>query len=257
MKKSTKTLLTVVCIILVCVFAFSAYKLISTLHGYKVADNMYSSLNNRYVTGKSANDGNSDPNSDMETSPISVDFDELLQQSSDVVGWLYSADTPINYPVVRGEDNDYYLHRFLDGSYNPSGTLFVEVLCEGDFSGKNTIIYGHNMNDGSMFASLVKYRDANQEYYDEHPVMYLNTPEQNYRIDIFAGYITDADSSTYTIGFGTDEAFEAYIENVRAQSLFEAPVEVSSEDRIVTLSTCSYEYTDARCVIQGKLVPIN
>lgn len=257
MKKSTKTLLIVVCIILVCVFAFSAYMLISTLHEYKVADNMYSSLNNRYVTGKTANDGDSDPNSDVETSPISVDFDELLKQSSDVVGWLYSADTSINYPVVQGEDNDFYLHRFLDGSYNPSGTLFVDALCEKDFAGKNSIIYGHNMRDGSMLAEIINYRDKTQEYYDAHPVMYLNTPEQNYRVDIFAGYLTDAGASTYTIGFSTDEAFEAYIEVARASSQFETPVEVSKEDRIITLSTCSYEYENARYVIQGKLVPIN
>lgn len=127
MKKSTKILLTVLIIILAVVFAVSAYKLISTLHEYKVADNMYSNLNNRFVSGKTAEE----EETDKEHSPISVDFDELLAQSSDVVGWIYSADTPINYPVVQGEDNDFYLHRFMDGTWNPSGTIFLDIACEG------------------------------------------------------------------------------------------------------------------------------
>lgn len=256
MKKGTKILLTILIIILAAVFAVSAYKLISTLHQYKVADDMYSNLNNRFVTGRQK-DAQSPDEGDMETSPITVDFDELLKQSSDVVGWIYSADTPINYPVVRGEDNDFYLHRFMDGSYNPSGTIFLDIACEGDFTSRNTIIYGHHMNDGSMFASLSDYRKQGQEYYDQHSVMYLNTPTQNYRIEVFTGFITDAESDVYTVSFSSEESFTNYIRRMKSHSVFESDVEVQPEDNIVTLSTCAYDFENARFVVLGRLVPIN
>ena len=171
-----------------------------------------------------------------------------------MVGWIYSPGTTINYPVVRAEDNDYYLHRYLDGSTNAGGIPFMDCQCPRDFSGANSIVYGHHMNDGSMFASLSNYREDG--YYQAHPVMYLNTPTQNYRIDVFSGYVTDADSDTYTLSFGDADSYLAYLNSMRLQSDFAADVEISAEDRILTLSTCSYEYWDARYVVQGKLVPI-
>lgn len=256
MKKSVKILLIVLCIIFVGVFAFSGYKLYSIMHEYNEADKMYSGLNNQFVSSSSrATPSPDDPLANEETSPISVDFDALLAQSQDVVGWIYGPDTVINYPIVQAEDNFYYLYRFIDGTYNGSGTIFMDCLCNPDFSGRNSVIYGHNMNDGSMFASIRNY--TQQEYYDEHPTLYLNTPTQNYRIEVFSGYVTDADSDTYTIGFMDDAAFTDYIARMRSQSTFESSVEVTAEDNIITLSTCSYEYYDARYVLQGKLVPIN
>lgn len=253
MKKPIKVLLTILCVLFVAIFAFSGYKLYTIMHEYKVAEDTYNSLSSQFVSSK---DGEKDESqTPEEKSPISVDFDTLLATSEDVVGWIYSAETSINYPVAKAEDNFYYLHRFIDGTYNASGTLFLDCQVAGDFSGRNTPVYGHNMHDGSMFASLLNYKT--QEYYDEHPKMYLNTPTQNYRIEIFAGYITDADSETYTIGFPSDESYMEYIENMRAQSDFTTSVEIGPADRIVTLSTCSYEFYDARYVVQGKLVPIN
>ncbi len=255
MKKSVKILLSILCVAFVCVFAFSGYKLYSIMHEYKVSEGKYNDLNSKFVTAGGKNSGEDSPLKNEETSPISVDFDALLAESDDVVGWIHSENTAIDYPVVKAEDNFYYLHRFIDGSYNGGGSIFLDCLCAGDFSGKNTVIYGHNMNDGSMFASLRDYRKDG--YYAEHPKLYLNTPTQNYRIEVFAGYVTDADSDTYDIGFTDDAAYLAFLEKMRSQSDFETNVELTAEDRIVTLSTCSYEYYDARYVIQGKLVPIN
>lgn len=258
MKKSVKILLTVLCLIFVGIFAFSGYKLYSIIHEYKVAENVYDNLSNKFVNSerKPKPDGTSeDSKADEETSPIDVDFNALREQCSDVVGWIYSEDTVINYPMVIAEDNFFYLRRMIDGNYNPSGTLFLDCLNEGDFSSKNTLIYGHNMHDGSMFASIRNY--DKQEYYDAHPKMYINTPDGNYRVEIFSGYITDADSDTYTIGFNSDEEYQAYLDKMVSQSAFKSDVKPTAEDKIVTLSTCTYEYYDARFVVQGRLVPIN
>ena len=128
-------------------------------------------------------------------------------------------------------------------------------MCASDFSSYNNIVYGHHMNDGSMFASLDGYRKT-AGYYEEHPVMYLNTPTQNYRVDVFAGYLTDADSSTYTIVFPDEGSFLTYCRDMKAQSDFASDVVIEPGDRIITLSTCAYDWYDARYVVQGKLVPL-
>ena len=256
MNKSVKTLLIVLCAIFAVIFLFSGYKLYSTLHGYKVAEKSYTELSDKYVSAQApAPDSKDDgPVVYTEFSPIHVDFDSMLAENSDVRGWIYSPDTVINYPIAQTEDNDYYLHRLLNGDYNANGTLFIDWLCEGDFSSDNTLIYGHHMNDGSMFAGLPYYRD--QAYADAHPTMYINTPEQNYRMDIFAGYTVPAKSDIYAINFSSDAEFAAYIIKVLALSDFKTDVKVTPADHIVTLSTCTYEYADARYIIQGKLTPI-
>lgn len=269
MKKSVKAILIVLCVIFVGVFGFSAYKLYTIMHEYKVAADSYTGLSNRFVSastvtprpsrvpGAGSAEGEEEQGDglDPEVSPISVDFTGLLATNTDVIGWIFSPETVINYPVVMAEDNYYYLHRNIYGEYSGGGSIFADCLCERDFSLKNTIIYGHHMNDGSMFASIRNYRK--QEYYDAHPVMYLNTPEQNYRVEIFAGYITDADSDSYSVSFADQQEYLSFLQKMQSQSNFTTDVKLGPEDRIITLSTCSYEYYDARYVIQGKLVPIH
>jgi len=264
MKKSTKTLLIIICAVLACVFAFSGYKLISILSEYKQSADMYNNLEDEFVASKPGEaPGGQDKEKQeelpeetapLEESPISVDFESLMAKSEDLVGWLYSANTKINYPVVLGDDNFFYLDKFIDGSYNGSGSLFLDCTCAGDFSCLNTVIYGHNMNDGSMLASIVYYREA--EYYAEHPVLYLNTPEQNYRLEVFSAYITDAESDSYTMYFNDSTHFETYLKSIISQSDIQTDVAVSAQDRIITLSTCTYEYNNARYVVHCKLVPI-
>ena len=262
MKKQTKILLTILFVLFIGVFVFSGIKHYSIIHEYRVDRQMYNGLSGQYVTnaGEKADaqaSDEGDPASDVprEVSPISVDFDALMSQSQDVVGWLYCRDTVINYPVVQADDNFYYLNRFIDGTYNGSGSLFLDYTCYGDFSGRNTVIYGHHMNDGSMLASICNY--GKQEYYDEHPVLYLNTPTQNYRVEVFSGFITSADSAAYTMEFSGDSEYAAYLEKMKGFSDFACDVEIGPEDRMITLSTCTYEYDNARYVLMGKLVPID
>ena len=261
MNKTVKILLIVLCVVCVGVFCFSGYKLFSTLNEYRVAQRSYDKMSEQFVstdapTASLAPVTEADSaQEDKEVSPIKVDFDQLLAQNSDVCGWLYSKDTVINYPVAQGSDNNEYLHHLLDGSYNSSGTLFVDCECGPEFSGTNTVVYGHNMKDGSMFNSLTNYKE--QSYYDEHPVMYLNTPKQNYKIEIFSAYICNYDSDTYTRDFYSAEDYAAWLTKMQNQSDFTSDVEVTENDRVITLSTCTYEYDNARFVVQGKLVALD
>ena len=187
-------------------------------------------------------------------SPIVVDFEALTERNGDVCGWLYCPDTVISYPVVQAEDNSFYLHRDIDLNYSSYGTLFTETMSEKNFDNDNSIIYGHHMKDGGMFAGLVNY--AKKSYYEKHPVFYLNTPEMNYRVEVFAAFLTDMYSDAYNNAFDSDEEMQTWLDIAKALSAIETDVEVSPGDRVLTLSTCTYEYDTARYVVMGKMVPI-
>lgn len=183
-----------------------------------------------------------------------VDFDQLQAQNGDVVAWIVSEGTAINYPVVHGSDNKYYLTHSFDRTSRKQGAIFVDARNSPGFADANTLLYGHHMRSGAMFASIVEYKK--QGYYDEHPTMLLYTPEQDYRIDLFAGYVMDLSEEDFVRRFSSDDAATAYLDKIRRRSTFDCNVHVSTGDRIVTLITCSYEYNNGRYALVGKLVPV-
>ncbi len=183
--------------------------------------------------------------------PNAIDFAALQEQNPDVVAWLYCPDTVINYPVVYAHDNDKYLHHDLNLEYSREGTLFVEAENKGDFSDVNTIIYGHNMKNGSMFKTITEY--VSEGFYEEHPVMYLYTPDKRYEVRLLAGCLTDTDADIYTALNDREKVKEA-LEQFYKKSTFLSEETWEKTEQIVTLSTCSYEYDNARYVLIGKLV---
>lgn len=186
----------------------------------------------------------------VETLPVTIDFDYLHQQNEDVAGWIYCEGTPISYPVLQSNDNSYYLYRLLDGTDNPSGSLFLDFRNQFDMSDWNSIIYGHNMHDGSMFASLNEYKK--QDYYEEHPTMYFMTPEKAYRVELIAGIFGKADSTFYDFPVDEEDR-DAVVQGWLDQSTFETKAEILPDDRFITLSTCTYEFDSARYVVIGAL----
>ena len=187
----------------------------------------------------------------VETAPIEVDFDALWAENPDVVAWLYCPDTPINYPIVQAADNAYYLRRLLDGSRNVAGTLFMDYRNAADFADWNSVVYGHNMTNGTMFGSLPKYKE--QAYYDAHPQLYLLTPEKDYAIRVAAGFVTPADAPLYTAFSPDGEAREQLVGEWLTKSDFASESALAPEGKYITLSTCSYEYDNARYVLIGVL----
>jgi len=189
-----------------------------------------------------------------EYAPIVMDFELLWEQSDDIVAWLYCEDTPINYPIAQSYDNEYYVERLLDGSWNAAGTLFLDCKNEPDFSEFNNIVYGHNMVNGSMFGTLDEY--YKQEYYDEHPTMYLLTPEQYYKLELVAGVVNPIDSWLYNLDFTDPQRKDDLLYTWEQLSTFETETEYTNEDCFVTLSTCTYDYDYARYLLVGKLTPV-
>lgn len=183
-----------------------------------------------------------------------VDFISLERINPDVVGWIAAKGTEIDYPVVRGKDNDFYLRHLFTGERNKRGSIFMDYRNHSDFSDKNVIIYGHNMKDGSMFSSLTKYKD--QRYYDNFPTMLLYTPAGNFTIELFAGIIVDGNYESVRFEFKDDYDFQSYVDLLKKKSTFESNTIVKADDRIITLCTCSYEFDNARYALFGKLTPI-
>ena len=195
---------------------------------------------------------------DEECSPITVDFDVLNRQAAKgaITGWLYLADSEINFPVAYyPEDNYYYLDHLPDGSVNSNGTIYIDAACAGDFSGRHTLLYGHHRLAAHMFAELEAYR-TEPGYYEKHPVMYINTPGQNYKLLIYSVFIADTQSLMFEKNFFSDTDFLKLIEFSQENSVIHPDVSVSVSDRIVTLVTCDYEKVNTRNVISGILVPI-
>ncbi len=187
-----------------------------------------------------------------------VDFDALRETGPDIIGWLTLPDTAINYPVTQKEDNEYYLHHLYDGTYNKVGCLFADYENQEDFSDRNTIIYGHNMRDGSMFATLNEYDE--QSYYDGHPQMYLVTPGGGYIVEIFTAFVarpgeSGSDTSPWRLSFKDDGAYTTWLSEMAGRSVIETDVTVTSSDKVLSLSTCTPGGA-SRFIVMGKLLEV-
>jgi len=182
-----------------------------------------------------------------------IDFDALRKINPDIIGWLYYEDTIIDYPVVQGENNEMYLSMLFDRTWGGCGTLFADCITEAPFRQFNTIVYGHHMKDGTMFACLKELRDP--EYCAKHPKLELTTPEGKFDLEIWAFLNEPADSTIYTTNFVLEEDKQAYLALTESLADYVTDVKVSTEDRLVMLSTCAYEFEDARYIIACKMVP--
>ena len=246
--KKTAWLRWVACGVFACVFLYSGWQLLSYYTQQKTAQGEYESLQAAVSTAAPTTTvtGNDDaPAPSRPTGPIAVNFDSVRATAPDAVGWLYIPDTPINYPVVQGADNDAYIDRLPNGKQNKAGSLFADYrnLSPQD---ANYIIYGHSMKTGAMFGMLEHY--AKQAYYDAHPLAYYLTPEAVYILHIYAGYTTDASSEAYTLSH-TAVSLAEYMAQAKKQSDFRTEVPFYPGDTVITLSTCAYDYEDARYVL--------
>ena len=182
-----------------------------------------------------------------------IDFDQLKAVNEDIVGWLRIRALDISYPLVQGEDNDYYLHRTFERTDNFAGCLFMNCDNEADFTDQNTIIYGHNMKNGSMFGKLKNYNDP--EVFKKSKYFWIYTPDLIYQYRIFSASVVNKVGLTYQVTFTEDE-FNQFVNQAFANSVVDnTDVEVTREDRVVTLSTCTGD-DSTRFVVMGRLAQI-
>ena len=180
-----------------------------------------------------------------------TDLAALQSVNPDVVGWIRIPDCQINYPILQGEDNEYYLEHTWDKISNYSGSIFLECMNAPDFTDFNTILYGHNMRDGSMFATLHLY--SFPDYFAARPHIYIVTNDGVLRYDIFSSYKADVEGEAYGLSFNQVETRESFIRNALEQSVIDTGVVPSVTDRIITLSTCSGWGYETRWVVHARL----
>jgi sortase B len=239
-------------VISVGVAAYSGINLYKGLKDYRESESAYTAL---------ASETKSEEKEVVEEETGTVykydtaDFTSLAQINSDVAGWLSLQDTVINYPVVQGTDNEYYLEHLFTRELNHTGCIFIDYRNRKDFSDRNTALYAHHMRNGSMFAELEGYRD--QSYYDSHKELILQTPDGVYLVQPFAGLLADGSTDYIQFDFPTNESFMTYVNDMIAKSTFVSDVIIEPTDRIITMSTCRYDVADGRYAVFAKLVKMN
>ena len=168
---------------------------------------------------------------------MEVDFKALREKNPDTVGWLYVGSCGISYPIVQGEDNDYYMNHTFEGTVNSSGAIIMDYRDDKYLKDWNTFIYGHNMKNGSMFGSLKKLL-KDETLYDSDPYIYVYLPGYIYRYKIFSYYKDEPDSKMYWTA-DTLQEYRQYIRDALSLSVRDLGVETSEENNMVTLVTCS------------------
>ena len=198
-------------------------KLLSIRMNYKKAEDSYEEVVQEIA-----------PTSSDEDYP-KVDFAKMKKINPEAVGFIYCKDL-LRYPIVQGEDNDKYLHTMFNGEYHNAGTLFVDARIPEALEARHCIVYGHNMQDGSMFGKLYKYSD--KDFYEAHREFHVYTEDHHYRYKAFAAYSTTVHDFTYTFSFRDDEDFMDFLDKTKRASWFADDTELTKDSKILTLSTC-------------------
>ena len=178
-----------------------------------------------------------------------MDFSALRQQNPDVLGWILIPGTRVSYPVVQGTDNSYYLDHTWRGGKNSVGAIFMEYRNSSDLSDFNTIIYGHRMNNRSMFGTLSQYKS--RSYWQAHPYVYLTDDSGTHRYEIFAAGEVSVDSDVYRLGLRSDSSRQSFLDSCLALSALNTGVTPHVYDKVLTLSTCTGNGHATRWVVQA------
>ncbi len=222
----------------VAMIAFALVKLIPILLQYYEEEAAYDEIRDDYVEVKTI-DQLTEEEGTWWYDSVFVNLGELQKENADVVAWIRFDHMDLSYPIMYSGDNETYLHADLNKEYSKAGTLFVDQKNQPDFSDGNTIVYGHNMKNGSMFGKLKKYKKDG--FYEDNQYFTIYTNEAAMRYHIFAYYDTDETDSYYFTSYEGEEALGNLFSEFQRKSSYDTGVEVTPEDKTVTLSTCSAE----------------
>ena len=186
-----------------------------------------------------------------------IDFEKLQEINTDIYAWIRISDTPIDYPIAQREGDDtYYLHHDMYGESRFAGCIYTEDCNSKDFTDPNTVIYGDNMKNGSMLKGLHKFADST--FFEEHPYIYIYTPDHVLAYKVFAAYTYDDRHIINSFDFTDKEVFAEYLDDIFHVRAMDAnireDVSVTADDRIITLETCVGGDSDARYLVQAVLI---
>lgn len=238
MKKKSKILITLIQIVLIAVIIFSGIKIIEWIKSNKKNKDIMSEIKENVVINNETDSNNEE---------YKIDFAKLKQKNSDAIAWIKVNGTDIDFPVVKGTDNSYYLTHNFDKEKNKAGWIFADYRNKFDGTDKNIIIYGHNMKNGSMFASLkdvIKeewYNNENNKYID------LITENENCKYQVFSVYQIETEEYYLQINISN---FKEFVEKIKGRSKKDFNVDIKETDSILTLSTCA-DNTKYRVVLHA------
>lgn len=187
-----------------------------------------------------------------------IDFSALQKENPDIYSWITVPGTPIDYPVLQNEDEmDYYLMHNLNGSYGYPGCIYTQYINTMDWTDNNTVVYGHNMKDGSMFAALHHYQE--REFFEENPYVYIYSPEEIMVYRIFAAYETSDVHLLLAFDTENEDSYEGYLKGILENeesvgSHFDRTLALESKDKIISLETCISSKPHRRYLVQAVLV---
>lgn len=244
----------------ICMLLFSIWKLAGIFLGYRSGDKEYKELQ-QYVleeadaelpTPTVSPDSEDGEAEDTEAAPARmsrIDLASLLEINSECIGWIEIPGTDISYPMVHTTDNEYYLTHTFRREENKAGSIFLETANNADFSDLHTIIHGHNMKNGSMFAGLKNYKK--ESYYEKHPHIFIDLADGSHCYQIFSCHQAPSTDITYTIGYSADDTYATFLNALKESSLYDTGVDVTTSDHVITLSTCTNSGKD-RFVVHAK-----
>lgn len=244
-KKTIKTIALVLCFF---VIGANLFYILFKEKQYHESRQEYKRIEEDVVTERAER---ADDKEDDGSCPIDIDFDALQAQNPDIVGWIYQEDSPISYPVLKAKDNDTYLHMTAGKTHNYSGSIFMDCRNSDKLTDLCTIIYGHHMRDGSMFASLHDY--TKDGYLDGHRCFWYLTKDSVFRLDFYSAVIEDAASPLYSL-FPKEGSLLTWAKGLEERAEFtNTDIDIEKVTKLVILSTCTYEHKDARYIV--VLVP--
>ena len=187
-------------------------------------------------------------------------YNKAIEENADIVGWLEIEGTDINYPVLQGKDDEYYMTHNYKKEYSRNGSIFLSKDYNWDIPSNNLLIYGHNLNNGTMFQELLKYKD--EEFYKEHPIIRFTTAFEDVKFEIISAFQSRVYYKSeknvfryyYFVNPETEEEYNEFVESAKRVSLYEIEATANYGDSLITLSTCSYHVKDGRFAVVGKKI---
>lgn len=260
---------TVILFFLTAVFAVSAFMLVRQMTSYRAGDEAYAEASEiaaipEVPETETVQQPTEQPQQETQTEPEpapsadpyaqaleQMDLPALQQVNSDVIGWIAIPGTEISYPLVQGTDNDYYLTHTWNQNSSAVGAIFMDCRCSADFSGFNTIVYGHRMNNGSMFAALKHYKK--QDFLQAHPQVYVTNASGTHAYRIYAAYEASLDGTAYYSAFSDETIKKTFIDEGVSLSVIRPGAVPTVNDHILTLSTCTGNGHATRWVVQAVM----
>lgn len=232
-------------VILVAILIFSSFQIANKLMDYKKSEELYSEIQDIVTSTEKTNIEN--PEDNINT------YEKLKAINSEYTFWVEVENTNISYPVVQGNDNSYYLKKDFNKENNSAGTIFMDSLNNFEVD-NNIVLYGHNMKNKTMFNNLTLFKK--KDFFNQNNKIKIkhDKEDKEYTYEVFSAYHSDNSFDYNMVKFGQGYTFEDFIDDIKAKSIYKKDIEITGNDKIITLSTCSYEFKGAKTTIHAKLI---